>query len=328
VSCASPTACTAIGSYVDPTELGGGLLVERWNGRHWSLVRPPKDVSRFRGVSCPTARVCTVVGSDAQQTPLAARWSGASWVIQRLPLPTGATGSVLSGVSCTSRRACTAVGSVNETAAAGLVVRTLVERWNGKRWSVQPAPTPTVCQQGHCYTIGGFLGVSCASATVCTAVGTYRVPADQQRVLVERWDGKRWTIQPSPTPQRRPSALTLVSCPSVTACMTVRSSGGGELFEHWVGKRWTVYPGGTTANLTGLSCPTTSACTAVGSLPGRGGLVERWNGKDWSDQPTANPGNLGGVSCTSATVCTAVGSSYNSADGIAAPLAERWKGHR
>src|SRR5205807_796312 len=76
-----------------------------------------------------------------------------------------------------------------------------------------------------------------------------------------------------------------------------------------------VNPRGTAA-LTGVSCTSPSACTAVGSygnsMGGLSTLAESWNGSSWSIQPTPDqPGTaesiLSRVSCTSPSACTAVG---------------------
>jgi hypothetical protein len=64
-------------------------------------------------------------------------------------------------VSCVSAAACTAVGYDYETPTAQ---RTLVESWNGTKWSVVPSPNP-----GSDDILNG---VSSASVAACTAVGS------------------------------------------------------------------------------------------------------------------------------------------------------------
>ena len=79
--------------------------------------------------------------------------------------------SVLQGVSCTSATACTAVGDyVNRD---GTQV-TLAERWNGTSWTIQSTPNPTGAQ--YAGWTATLQGVSCTSATACTAVGTTPPP--------------------------------------------------------------------------------------------------------------------------------------------------------
>ena len=62
-------------------------------------------------------------------------------------------------MSCTSPAACTAVG--------GDSTGTVAESWNGTRWSVQATPNPPTAGETF------FEGVSCTSATACTAAGYY-----------------------------------------------------------------------------------------------------------------------------------------------------------
>jgi hypothetical protein len=165
----------------------GGALVERWNGRRWSTERTaePRNATAWGldAVFCSSRSACTAVGvynTDARSgLMLVERWNGVRWSIQRTPNPAGAMSSSLSAVSCPSRTACTAVGGYYD--AAGLHQRSLAERWNGVRWSIQPTPTPAGA------TGSGLSSVSCATVTVCTAVGSI----NGQLPLVERWTAPR-----------------------------------------------------------------------------------------------------------------------------------------
>jgi hypothetical protein len=267
------------------------------------------------------------------QRTLAEAWNGASWATRKTPNPTGATYNTLLGVSCTSATACTAVGYYD----SGGAQMTLAERWDGTSWTIQPTPNPT----GG--TFNSLSGVSCTSATACTAAGSYLNSAESYVTLVERWDGTGWTIQPSPNPGGvQGSVLSAVSCTSATACIAVGNAhiemlSGETLAESWDGTSWTIQPtpnptGATNSNMSGVSCTSATACTAAGSYfilsdqPAGGTLAERWDGTSWTIQPTPNPsgGSLSGVSCTSATACTAVGSS--TASDSSQPLAEGWDG--
>jgi hypothetical protein len=135
--------------------------------------------------------------------------------------------------------------------------------------------------------------VSCASSTACVAVGGFTDRAGDNLTLAERWDGKRWSIQPTPTPG--PKNTTIwgdVSCASQNACTAVGWYGDSRgvshaLVERWDGTRWSVQRlrrlrGAVETSLSGVSCPTTTACTAVGwaQLRGQapGVMVERWSG--------------------------------------------------
>jgi hypothetical protein len=136
-----------------------------------------------------------------------------AWHIQPTPNPAGAILSALTGVSCNSATACTAVGYYYN---AGPVEVTLAERWNGTAWAVQGTPNPGG-------THGSSLsGVSCTSATACTAVGEYTNASNVAVTLAERWNGTVWAVQATPNPSgAQGSGLIDVSCTSATACTAV-----------------------------------------------------------------------------------------------------------
>jgi hypothetical protein len=200
VSCASATACAAVGF------TGIGPLAERWNGTRWSIVSTPAEPSgELVGVSCSSASACTAVGVN-NSGPLIESWNGTRWSV--VPSPRKPTGS-LNGVSCVSPASCTAVGTYLGPGAIG---KPLAESWNGTRWTITPTPTPKP---------GEFElnGVSCLSATRCTAAGSYRpVPSSELRTLIDSWNGTRWSKVASPSPTPKAYVLFGVSCPSARTC--------------------------------------------------------------------------------------------------------------
>ena len=260
--------------------------------------------------------------TTAPVTTLAEAWDGSNWKIQPTPNPAGATGSQLNGVSCTSPSACTAVGYYFNSGGDAV---TLAERWDGSSWKIQTTPS------NGSDPFSGLYGVSCTSATACTAVGA-SVDVNVAATLAERWDGTSWTIEPTPN-QNRYSQLSGVSCTSATACTAV---GTGPIAERWDGTSWTIQPtpnpsGSLSSPLSGVSCASATACTAVGDYftSVQLTLAEGWDGTTWTIEPNPNPSGapintLSGVSCTSATACTAVGN-YGSPE-TNGTQAERWDG--
>jgi hypothetical protein len=140
--------------------------------------------------------------------------------------------------------------------------------------------------------------------------------------------GSGWSITPSPNPLAGNGALNTVSCPTTSVCTAVglhvtESGLGVTLAERRSGSAWTVEstpnPAGAAASaLNGVSCPSSSACTAVGAFFAGSGaqltLAERWDGTSWAIQPTPNPAGspssiLSAVACPAADTCTAVGTS-------------------
>ena len=254
----------------------------RWNGRRWSRQRPRDVGYRLTGVSCPSKNSCTAIEDlpcDAcsgipKQLPLAVRWDGTRW--SRQLTPTGGSTTGLTSVSCASQITCTAVGSDN-----------LVVSWNGKRWSIQPTPKPS--RMGSI----SLTGVSCASKTSCIAVGSIGSGGMQSGgPLVEGWNGTRWSIQRAPNPAGA-TYITLigVSCATATACTAVgsynnRAGRGRALVERWNGTKWSIQPtpnpaSATDSRLAAVSCPSATACTALGSSQDAAGqqhvLIERWH---------------------------------------------------
>jgi hypothetical protein len=294
----------------------------------WSIVPSPNRVTEdfLADVSCASATACMAVGDNGRT--LAESWNGTSWSLVSSPSP-GA--GALSGVSCVSSAVCTAVGYVR-TLSGGY--RTLIESWNGTNWSVVPSPNiGSASDQNY------LSGVSCTSATACTAVGYHYNGVF--KTLIESWNGTSWSVVPSPSPGGVNDGLYGVSCMSATACTAVGgrlSSAYRTLIESWDGTSWSVVPspnvGSATSpnSLQSVSCTSVTACTAVGThyasstSPGRT-LAESWNGTSWSVVPSPNPASTGdtlsGVSCTSATTCTATGSTGGSPYQT---LIESWNG--
>ena len=367
VSCASSSACTAVGSYYGPSGVGQLPLVERWNGVGWSVqsavITPGAPNGALAGVSCPSSSDCVAVGfasysvavmggTQTALLPLVEDWDGNAWTVESSPDPGALGGGLpnaqLSGVSCTSMAACTAVGTYYAR-NQGVYVRPFAERWDGTRWTLQRARTPTG-RPGGPLTDGGVLaGVSCSSSRSCTAVGGV---ATALGALAEQWNGSAWSIRPTVDPTvSLNDSLSGVSCSSSTACVAVGSfqqdrsnASPVQLVQEWDGSRWTAVntpdpppartPVGTTSSaLSAVSCVSATVCTAVGQVADRSNrermsLIERFDRRTWTLQPSPNPAGatftrLTGVSCSSRTACIAVGAHQNrhGLDALAEALA-------
>jgi hypothetical protein len=281
VSCATAASCLAV----------GGQAVA-WTGTRWSVIpRPPGGA--MTGVSCPAPGNCQAVGSSAGNHALAARWDGRAWHAEAMPRPAPVPQYLtLAAVSCATPRFCVAVGDASRGAGAmpspSFRDRALAERWNGSRWQIMPAPSPS-----HA---GVFRGVSCPAPSACVAVGS---SAGGARTLAERWNGTRWTVQRTPDAGHAgDSALTAVSCASATDCTAVGSYDGGAfgIAEHWDGARWTIQRlpvppaplGGEPLVLPASVSCTPAVCMTVGSTQNQT-LAERREGGRWIIEPTPNP---------------------------------------
>ena len=235
---------------------------------------------------------------------------------QRTPNPPGAAAGNLNAASCVSRSACIAVGNTSNSRGTSL---TLAQRWNGHTWRIQTTPSPA---DG-----GNLIGVSCPSRSSCLAVGGHSNPFNElpPGTLAERWNGTRWSIQPTPNPPGGGWFLAGVACTSQSSCMAVGNEFDpatgtllGTLAERWNGRTWRIVPtfkpapAGPNAGFNGVACTSASASTAVGNQTLARTLAERWNGRTWQVQATPKPAGarnitLASVACPARTVCTAFG---------------------
>jgi hypothetical protein len=213
VSCSSAAACTAAGNGTVSGKVAA--VAERWNGKTWAVETTAKtaDVNApFLALSCASGSSCAAVGyqqktDTSANQPFAEKWNGKTWAVQKLPLPSGSPGGTLNAVSCSSAAACTATGSSDTT---GKTAPALAERWNGKTWSIQATPNPSGL--GSSYFNATLVGVSCASASACTAIGAYS-PGGTNAYYAEVWNGTGWKLQTTPKPTGMTYGyLTGVSC--------------------------------------------------------------------------------------------------------------------
>jgi hypothetical protein len=247
IDCTSTTFCVAVGDRAVGDPVGYAVLVERWNGHSWSLGTTPKVANgrflQLHGVDCTSTRNCAAIGyylpSNGSAVPLAERWNGTKWSI----VPSADTGplgegDLLKSVSCSSAAKCVAAGEY-ELGGAGRPA-TFIEQWDGKSWKVVPSSDPA-------RSYSALQGVSCASATDCSAVGTYATPKGRftypTETLAERWNGTKWSIVPSPSPGANVSELAGVSCWGATHCFAVGAASASNqttLTERWDGTKWAI----------------------------------------------------------------------------------------
>jgi hypothetical protein len=330
IACPSALACFAVGYTNDPRT----AVIERWNGTTWSIVQGPNTASPvaggLSGVACQNASTCFAVGNGLME-----RWNGVKWSVVNGAVLSPGWGGNLGGISCTSTF-CLAVGSQSN----GTSTHTLVERWNGSTWKRINSP----------YLFGAsspqLTNVLCRSASLCFAVGEYRV-ATRIRPLIERWNGTSWSTVASPSPAVGDTHLRSVACPSATSCIAVGYTfvdgfpigTAATWVEHWNGTSWSTVAspnkGGIVSALFGVRCTSPTACIAVGEYMPIGTytypapLVERWNGTAWSFGTQPNGGLrtvLDAVRCPGASLCFAVGHGSNAPNDTDTAMVARWDG--
>src|SRR5262245_28950756 len=105
----------------------------------------------------------------------------------RQPQP-GSARDILFGASALSTADVWAVGVQQGSSGK---FETLVEHWNGTRWSVVPSPNPG-SSGNHLY------GVKAIKPDDVWAVGQQLSASSPDQALIEHWDGRRWSVVPSP----------------------------------------------------------------------------------------------------------------------------------
>ena len=243
VSCVSPLFCVAAGG--NGTASGDTqTLIEEWTGSSsWASVgaiNPSGTYDDLQGISCITRALCWAVGqyiSGPSALSLTETWNGTSWNTVGAPKAARGTSYTLQAVSCPSISFCVAAG-YDQTATAQ---RTLIDRWTGNAWVSVTAPSP----RGS--TASPFLaGVSCASITLCAAVGYYSSGTSSELSLIEMWDGQSWSTAPSTNPGGSTGSNYLMgaSCKSSTFCVAAGFYGTATsyllepLTERWTGSSW------------------------------------------------------------------------------------------
>jgi len=333
VSCWSATACDAVGINTNSEDEIIGL-VERWNGSAWEVQSTPKSTGvtadSLESVACRSASECEATGyaevAEGKHVTLAERWNGTAWSVQSTP--TQGNTSNLASVSCSSASECVASGIYLTSSGKQ---STLVELWNGKEWKI--LTTATLPKEDE---RSWFESVSCPSSKDCTAVGVVVTTLNGIVPLAESYNGSKWTLQTTPTPENSLEAqLSGVSCSAASACTAVgeyyssTEKAYRALIERYNGTSWQLQespsPVGKPApkeshwSLHAVSCPTASSCVAIGSYAESASarnllLGEEWNGSRWElaspvdrtgtgvvcDEPRA-------VSCSAALTCTLAG---------------------
>ena len=247
VSCAPSGPCMAVGDFnfnTGATSTTG--FAELWNGTRWTEIptaQPASASSLLLGVSCRIASDCTATGwwnpvNTSESFPLVNHWDGTRWRVVPSPHPASLNDSVLSGVSCPAAGSCVAVGDFFTETPTTFLRDNLSELWNGTHWSRLPTPEPAGSSENQLGT------VSCPAAGSCMAVGEDNSPAGPTVTLAEHWNGKTWSILPSPNPVNSGSELFGVSCRRLTLCVATGISGTSRgivtLAEVWQGGKWRI----------------------------------------------------------------------------------------
>jgi hypothetical protein len=212
---------------------------------------------------------------------------------------------------------------------------TLIEHWNGKRWSITP---DGFSSQNADYA--DFNSVAVASARNAWAVG-FHVDESTKTIipLIDHWNGFAWHLVNVPTPDAglrddQLQAVAAVGPHNVWAAGFRSGRNTLPLLLHWDGARWTVTAGPSLLSgsyqLNSLAAAPGRSLWSVGygQLPYFRTLIERIIGVNAKVVPSPNPpgeyDSLFGVSAVSKHDIWAVGTRDSS--GLEQTLAEHWNG--
>ncbi len=218
---------------------------------------------------------------------------GINWSIQQ-SYPLGPVYFI--SVSCPTTSTCFAVG--------GLTPSLYEITDSGTTWTNDTPSLPS--------GVTTLIRVSCTSLTFCEAVGGSLLGS-----VALLWNGVNWSSQTIPPGV---GILYGVSCTSSTFCEAVGNSSSNAGFYIyisyavllWNGTNWSsqTLPS-RVANLSGVSCTSSTFCEAVGSNSSGDTMAFLWNGTNWSTQTIPSGITaLNGLSCTSSSFCEAVGEGY------------------
>jgi hypothetical protein len=226
VACVGDRRCLLTGYYDDADGIPHPLA-EVWDGTSLSMVRTPGPAKRgayLDSIACATSSSCVAVGGQLRTNGMwrafAERWNGTKWRVVATGRGVGSSDTQLTDVACPMSSLCVGVGW--RTNQAGRYFA-MVQQWHGGRFTIRRTPR----RAGRDSL---FSGVSCSSASACTAVGRIHHDGEMIRAFVESSSGRRWRVEDVP----------LVDDPGGT------------------GPVWTV--------LNGVSCTAKEVCVAVGQL--------------------------------------------------------------
>jgi hypothetical protein len=182
----------------------GRGLIEHWDGTSWTATYL-QFAALLRGVAAVSPRQIWAVGqrygrtNPFGDTTLTMRFNGSTW--SRVPSPNPLSGNSndqnwLTSVSAVAANDVWAVGRYGNH-DGGPLDQTLIEHWNGARWTVVPSPDPGGSSQDN--DLWGVAAVATADVWAVGGVGAFLDP-DSSSPLALHWDGASWTQASIPAP--------------------------------------------------------------------------------------------------------------------------------
>jgi hypothetical protein len=287
----------AVGSFATgSTASTQQTLAEHFDGTSWSVVpTPAPQGSSFAGVAGVASTDVWAVGASGAggtSQSLIEHWNGTSWSV--VSSPQFSRGSFLTGVTVISSSDAWAVGTVINSTTA------LVEHWDGTTWSVVSSPAfsgvgvngISADSSTDVWAVGGATKlhwdgtswslvaapskVSTGAVTVLSATNIWAVGVGPgvphpphsafPTAAIEHWDGKTWSVIPSPDPDLAGSSfLAGIAAVSAKDIWAVGGAANGPVIEHWNGSKWSLVtlPSGV-SGLNGVTALSDGTIVAVG----------------------------------------------------------------
>lgn len=305
----------------------------------WKIVKSPNGSTQ--AVSNNLLLGATTIASNDiwsvgyfNGNTLTEHWNGTQWTL--VQSPNGTSGSMLNAVSAVSSTNVWAVG-IQDTNGSVTSNRTLIEHWDGTKWSVVPSPNASI--EGD-----ELYGVAAISANDVWAVGYFENNAETLILpLLEHWDGKQWGIAQDPAVSiafNFIESVTAASTNNVWAVgYTINGGDNENLILHFDGTQWSILPtvpipsdGNALQSVTAVSSTDAWAVGRKNINQGESSstLAIHWNGKTWSAVASPNNGTLTnaleGVTALSSNDVWAVGLAAQPPLGFNQTLIEHWDG--
>ena len=334
--------CTGLGDcigtslYESSTSIAADILIE-FKGR-WSAIAMPMPANAIHSsfptidfMACPRLGACVIVGTYAARSGLTegliVREVNGRFVAGQAPVPGGLDhGSALDSVACEGASTCVAAGDY-VTPSGSTEPLFVTDSAGSLRASVAPLPPNAAAAPS-----AEVEGVSCASASICVALGSYEDAAGDRVGFIDTSSSGQWVATAMPSPAGAsaldPSPeIDAVACKAGYFCLAVGhytdSSGnvqGLVLMEEagiWLAS---MMPGTTDTNVImhSVACVSATSCAATGHYDAGGaqfGYLLTLSGSTLSGTvspmpPNANPNpesDLGFVACPWLATCVATG---------------------
>jgi hypothetical protein len=197
----------AVGFLLNPSDGILSYLFEHFNGTAWAPTTIVNDGSFLTAVSADASNDVWAVGYsgflDSDASPLVYHYNGSSW--KNVPAPQVGASDQLNAVVALAPSNVWAVGT--QQAAASDPTLTLIENYDGAKWTVLPSPN---VGPANSFQSNRLFGITAVSPVDIWAFGSYFASngSGNQMTLLLHYDGSTWSIEPSPNPTTKGGFLS------------------------------------------------------------------------------------------------------------------------